>query len=291
MNIKTFTQPRSMVAVATGIACLSSVNSAWASGLGIEGYGVIWAFILVYICIPTGVAFLSFYIVARLCRRNGVDSTSESKDTKFGWRFMVPLCCALLSAACIWWIIENNIKRGSDINYKIAEIYKESKMIEEFGRKEYSSMSADKLSDLGQALVQNKEFKQALAAFLVGLEKDKHNKVLLNEISDAYARLEAYPLSEKYAREALKLDPTYAKAHSNLGKALVCLYKEEEGLAHEQQALTYGDNSADVYFYIGLAHERLARNQEARKAYEQVRKFAPDYPDLQKRLSIVTENR
>jgi len=66
-----------------------------------------------------------------------------------------------------------------------------------------------------------------------------------------------------HLEEALRLNPNYVLAHTNLGLALVSLGREEEGIAHCRKAVALRPGSARAQYWLSRAYDILGRKDEA----------------------------
>ena len=78
-------------------------------------------------------------------------------------------------------------------------------------------------------------------------------------------------------REALRLEPEYAEAHNNLGRALKDVGRNEDALAHANRALRLKPDYADAHYNLGTVLQRLGRIEEAIAHYRDVLRIQPDY--------------
>jgi tetratricopeptide (TPR) repeat protein len=69
-------------------------------------------------------------------------------------------------------------------------------------------------------------------------------------------------------REAIRLDPTSAAAHANLGSALVEQGELKQALAELREATRLEPTNADWWMRLGQLHERMGRGAEALHSLE-----------------------
>jgi hypothetical protein len=70
-------------------------------------------------------------------------------------------------------------------------------------------------------------------------------------------------LATPWYREALRINPAFAVAHDNLGKALFHQGRMEEGIAQFRAALQIDPTLADAHYNLGIALLRQGRMEEA----------------------------
>jgi len=82
-------------------------------------------------------------------------------------------------------------------------------------------------------------------------------------------------------REALRLDPDSAMAHTDLGFVLDSEQSTEEALKEYREALRLDSDFVDAHNYLGIA---LARQQRIPAAVEEYLRLAPDTPQNQRNI-------
>jgi Flp pilus assembly protein TadD len=63
--------------------------------------------------------------------------------------------------------------------------------------------------------------------------------------------------------QALRIDPGYAEAHSNLGVALAQMGETREAMEHFEQALRIKPDYAQVHYNLAIILEQAGRPQDA----------------------------
>ena len=84
-----------------------------------------------------------------------------------------------------------------------------------------------------------------------------------------------------------KTYPTFARAHNNLGIALVAEQKNEEAISHYKMAIKLKPNYAKAYSNLGAALFSIKKTEEAISHYKMAIKIKPDYALAQKNLETV----
>jgi len=77
--------------------------------------------------------------------------------------------------------------------------------------------------------------------------------------------------------QAIRLDPSFAQAHSNRGVTLAALGRQEEALADYSQAIRLDPNDAKVHTNRGVTLAALGRQEEAVADYSQAIRLDPNY--------------
>lgn len=83
--------------------------------------------------------------------------------------------------------------------------------------------------------------------------------------------------AEQRLREAIRLDPTYASPHNNLGRLLYGRGDFINALLEQQQAIALAPNNPLYHFNLGLTLERLGDYDGAVVAYERAIELDPSY--------------
>lgn len=112
------------------------------------------------------------------------------------------------------------------------------------------------------------EWKKAQVAWEMAMRESGESPLLLSNIALTHVEEKSFDLAEKYLRRAIKLDPSYAEAHYNLG---LCFQRQEK-LDPAREAYQHAlDRKPDYYpaaFNLGLVSEKLGRKEEAARAYQ-----------------------
>jgi len=77
---------------------------------------------------------------------------------------------------------------------------------------------------------------------------------------------------------ALKLSPKYAAARFELAKTLIDMQRYHPAISHLDSTLNDNRENAMVWFYKGVAHQKLEEHQSALKCFERAIKFRNDFP-------------
>ncbi|MDI6689778.1 MAG: tetratricopeptide repeat protein [Actinomycetota bacterium] len=88
---------------------------------------------------------------------------------------------------------------------------------------------------------------------------------------------------EAYSR-GLKLNPTSADAHLNLGVALAYQGDFEEAISQWEKTLAIDPGKVDAHYNIGWVYERMGLLSEAKKAYQKALEINPSYTDAKRAL-------
>jgi protein O-GlcNAc transferase len=86
--------------------------------------------------------------------------------------------------------------------------------------------------------------------------------------------------------QALKINPAFADAHSNLGNALRDLKRLDEALACYDRALQLRPDYVEPLYNRGLALQELWRHEEAIACYRRALALRPDYAEAINNLGI-----
>ena len=84
---------------------------------------------------------------------------------------------------------------------------------------------------------------------------------------------------------ALRIDPTIAVAHENLGKALFRQGRVGEAIESLRRAAALSPDLAGPHFGLGVALDSAGRLSEAVQAYRTALRLQPDHPDVQRALA------
>ncbi|WP_150107085.1 tetratricopeptide repeat protein [Halothece sp. PCC 7418] len=90
-------------------------------------------------------------------------------------------------------------------------------------------------------------------------------------------------------RQILKLDPNFALAYHNLGKALAAIGDLETAAETYQQAITLEPSSALAYANLGSIYAKKEKWQDALKCYQKAIELKPDLAGVYRNLARVWE--
>jgi Flp pilus assembly protein TadD len=85
----------------------------------------------------------------------------------------------------------------------------------------------------------------------------------------------------------LRIDPTYAHAHNNLGNALAQTGRASEAIDHYKQTLRMNPNSADAHSNLGAALAQRGRISEAIEELKAAVRINPNNIDARNNLIYV----
>jgi predicted O-linked N-acetylglucosamine transferase (SPINDLY family) len=85
-------------------------------------------------------------------------------------------------------------------------------------------------------------------------------------------------------RQAVRLKPDDAAAHSNLGNALRELGHLEEAVASLREALRLRPDYAEAYHNLGIALQAQGKRDEAVSSFQEAVRFKPDYAEAHQKL-------
>ena len=104
------------------------------------------------------------------------------------------------------------------------------------------------------------------------------------ELQRARARIEA-------AGCELRLLPSYASAHNNLGVALKNQNKLDEAAFHYKEAIRLDPRAADAHNNLGAVYFAQSKLPEAEKEYEAALRLRPNYPEAHNNLGVILKRR
>lgn len=95
----------------------------------------------------------------------------------------------------------------------------------------------------------------------------------------------------EHYRQALVIDPGYAKAHNNLGNALFARGELAEAIEHYRQALKVDPAHAKAHYNLGAALAKGGNLAEATEHFHQAVRIDPDYGKAHHTLGVVLARR
>jgi protein O-GlcNAc transferase len=134
---------------------------------------------------------------------------------------------------------------------------------------------AEAYNNLGNILVDKKQYAQAVQSYKKSLRKFPDNPMLLNNIGNALQFLGENDDAIRWLKEAIDKDPSYADAYNNLGNAHKACEDFEKALGFYKKALQLDSGLIDVYSNIGDVFCALKNWQAAKECYEKATIFKP----------------
>jgi len=121
------------------------------------------------------------------------------------------------------------------------------------------------------------QLQQALSESSQLLERFPNSVVLYNIAGACNAGLMQFDAAIRSYKKALKINPVYADAYSNMGNALKGKGDLEEAIQSYKQALKIKPDYAQAYNNMGNALKDKGDLEEAIQSYKQALKIKPDY--------------
>jgi tetratricopeptide (TPR) repeat protein/mono/diheme cytochrome c family protein len=107
-----------------------------------------------------------------------------------------------------------------------------------------------------------------------------------NELGVAYLRVRNVDAAITHFREALRLTGEYADAHNNLGDALQQAGRLEEAIGHFRQAQRLKPNDDRVHFNMGNALRADGQEDAAIRAFRRAININPDFAEAHNNLGV-----
>ena len=144
--------------------------------------------------------------------------------------------------------------------------------------------SAQEYFERGQHLYQQGDYAGAVAAYRRAIDLDATHTTYFCELARAYLRLNQPEQALNAARDAISIKPQLPYPHFLLGYIHYTQGRCEDALTEYHRALDLEETGADIYYYIGKAHEKLGETGQAVAAYRQAIQQDPKHPYAQERL-------
>lgn len=138
---------------------------------------------------------------------------------------------------------------------------------EKLKQKHYQALLSELTSQLREPLTENKV--SAAMAYLVG-------QLALQQ--------EKYSIALQYFKQAIRQEPSYAKAYHGLGLTQLKLQKYAEANTSLTNALKFGINDSQLYSYLGYGYLQNSNFHSAVVAYQQAKLFNPNDKQLNQAL-------
>jgi Cytochrome c biogenesis factor len=127
------------------------------------------------------------------------------------------------------------------------------------------------LESLGIFFYKNlKAYKLSIAYLSLAYKLDPHVVNVLNGLSSSYLKIIRYPEAEKYAQEALDIQPSNSVTLDILGQIYLDTGRYTSALWCYQKALQADPHNREAYFGIGRYFTKLGNTNQAQEAFQKV---------------------
>lgn len=157
-----------------------------------------------------------------------------------------------------------------------------------------ASASTSEAADLvvqGDALMQNKNYSGALAAYDQAISHDSDYLKAWDGKVDALNRAGNFSGALAASDIVISLSPSRAQGWINRGFILYNLGRYEDEIHAYNTAISLEPENAEAWFNKGYALAGMKRYDEAIAAFDMVRKLRPDYPKLDANRRIAEQLR
>jgi tetratricopeptide (TPR) repeat protein len=132
----------------------------------------------------------------------------------------------------------------------------------------------------GDALVNTKNYSEAITAYDQAISLDKNNFNAWNGKADALNRAQRFTEALAASDTALALEPSNTKGWINRGYILYNLGRYDDELKAYETAISLEPENAEAWFNKGYSLAGMKRYDEAIAAFDKVEALQPDYPNL-----------
>lgn len=132
----------------------------------------------------------------------------------------------------------------------------------------------------GDALIQTKNYSEALTAYDQAISLDENNFPAWNGKADALNRAHRYTEALAASDTALALEPKNTSGWINRGYILYNLGRYDDELRAYETAISLEPDNAQAWFNKGYSLAGMTRYDEAIAAFDKVGAIQPGYPNL-----------
>lgn len=141
------------------------------------------------------------------------------------------------------------------------------------------------LTDSGNRLMEQNEFKQAQECFQAALDlliagqstQDKRTAIAEYNLARAHAALGNTEHAVRHYQQAIQIRPRFPEAHNNLGMLLNDLAEFEQAMQHFKQVIATAPLFAAAHYGMGVAYQNLDDNSNAAVCYQKAITLKPDF--------------
>ena len=141
------------------------------------------------------------------------------------------------------------------------------------------SQNAAAYDQLGIALMENRDFDEAIAAFQQAIDRKRDFAPAHYHLGYTFLEKKAPGEAVKALREAAQMRPDLAFVHRTLGRALHDLHAYDEAIEAYREAIRLQPDFAEAYDSLGNALKKKGTLDEAIVAYRQAIHFDPKLPE------------
>ncbi len=146
------------------------------------------------------------------------------------------------------------------------------------------------LSNLGNILLEQQRFDEALRLFLLAREHEPKFAGNCVNIGNVYFLQKKYAEAEKEYRAAIALDATSKEANFNLGKVFVTNQSFQEARTQFLKTVALDPNNSEAHFMLGVASMNTGRLNEAVTAFSTTCRIKSNHPTAWYYLCVTTVN-
>ena len=132
-----------------------------------------------------------------------------------------------------------------------------------------------------------KEVKPAAQPLMDDTNIKRYVSLIYQLLARRYAERGMDDKSAETWEEVIKIDPTIAEAHFNLGVALTKLGRPEEALKNFEKSVDLNPYFLKGYFAIGNSLVQEERYEDALQNYQKALEINPDDPEVRHNLGVV----
>lgn len=128
-----------------------------------------------------------------------------------------------------------------------------------------------------EAAYRGNRLEEAKSLYEAVCRADKADVEAWTELAVIHRKLKQFDAAERYARQALTLQPQSAEAHHALGAALQCLGNMDEAIACYQAAVRLKPNFAEAHYFLANAYKDGLNGAAAEAHYKEAIALRPGY--------------
>lgn len=131
---------------------------------------------------------------------------------------------------------------------------------------------------------------QAITFYLQALSEPNLQPVQINDYGMTLGELQDFTNAEISFIRAVKIDPTYGRAWSNLGSVYVFQGRFKDAVYAYEKAVLFLPNSAESHFNLGLTYASLKNTKAAINQYQRALRIEPNNAEILYNLGLVYAN-
>jgi tetratricopeptide (TPR) repeat protein len=134
------------------------------------------------------------------------------------------------------------------------------------------------------------KYEEAIESYKQAIKLNPDDAYAHTRLGVAYRKSGMYEDAIESYKQAIRINPDDADAHQSLGYAYVLSGKYKDAIESYKQAIRINPDDADAHIGLGIAYGRLGKHKEAIESYKQAIRIDPDFVLAHNGLGVAYRN-